>query len=225
MPRKELLQTMKVPLRALWVLCVALGICSPAAVFAQQYNPCGPLKIGDHYGPYDYRYERTGKLRIVESSHFTPQVEALIRGVSGYIKDELAYVLKASPNHHRALVATIRYAERLKTPWIKDMDFSVECWLERAVRFAPDDTVARSLYAQYLGTIKKAPEGIAILDAGLKYTDDNPLSVSNFGLIYLELGDPERALKQAHRAIELGDTRPKLVELLKSAGKWREPAQ
>ncbi len=210
-------------LRTFAKLGCAAALCTLAsAAAAQQNHPCGPL--ANHYGPYDYRYEKDGKLRIVDSNHFTPQVEALIRGVSGYIHNELNYVLRTAPNHHRALMATVRYAARLKTPWVQGMDYSVECWLERAVRFAPDDTVARALYAQYLGTIKKREQGIAILNDGLRYADDNPLSVYNFGLIYLELGDAERALRQAHRAMALGDTRPGLADSLKREGKWQEPA-
>ncbi len=206
---------------------VALTAAMPLAVMAQSANPCGHVSSNPdgHYGPFDYRHEKNGRLRIVDIHHFTPEVEALIRGKAGYLHDNLNYVLRASPNHHPALIATMRYAARLKTQRIQGMQFSVECFLDRAVRFAPDDTVARALYAQYLGTIGRPAVGIALLDRGLSYAGDNPLSTSNFGLIYLELGDAERALKQAHRAIELGDTRPQLVDLLKRAGKWREPGQ
>jgi len=105
------------------------------------------------------------------------------------------------------------------------MEYSVECWLERALRFAPDDTVARALYARYLGTVDRKPEGIATLDAGLRYTAENPIASYNFGLIYLELGDAERALKQAHSAISSGHTATHLAAELKRTGKWREPHQ
>lgn len=213
-------------LRNALLLCAAIAAASPCAALAQ-VNACGIVTSNPdgHYGPFDYRYEKDRRLRIVDIHHFTPQVEALIRGVSGYIHSELNYVLKSSPNHHRALMALIRYAARLKTPWIKEMDHSVECWLNRAVRFAPDDTVVRALYARYLGTIDRKAEGIAILDAGLRYTEENALSAYNFGLIYLELGDAERALKQAHKAIESGYTAPPLADALKLIGKWREPNQ
>jgi tetratricopeptide (TPR) repeat protein len=207
--------------------CLVLPGAVPFTVMAQPSSACGTVNGNPdgHYGPFDYRHEKDGRLRIVDIHHFTPQVEALIRGKAGYLHDDLNYVLRASPNHHRALVATIRYAARLKTQSIHGMQFSVECFLDRAVRFAPDDTVARALYAQYLGTIGRQADGVAVLDSGLSYATDNPFSASNFGLIYLELGDAEKALKQAHRAIELGDTRQQLIDLLKRAGKWREPGQ
>lgn len=208
------------------LLCSALFAAAPLAASAQQ-NICGAVGYDNngHYGPYDYRYEKDRHLRIVEKHHFAPQVEALIRGMSGYIQDELNYVLKSSPNHHRALIATVRYAARLKTDWIKGMDYSVECWLDRAVRYAPDDTVVRALFAQYLGTIGKKAQGVALLNAGLPFTLENPISAYNFGLIYLELGDADRALKQAHAALAAGYTLPHLQDKLKQAGKWQEPAQ
>jgi hypothetical protein len=200
---------------------VLLAFTWPLVGMAQEASGCGSL--ANHYGPFDYRQEKDGRLRIVERSHFTPQVEALVRGVSGPLHAELNYVLRTAPNHHRALLATMRLAARMKTPWVRGMDYSVECWLERAVRFAPNDTVARAMYAQYLGTLNEKALGIEILDQGLSFTEDNPLSTYNFGLVYLELGDADKALRQAHRAMELGDPRQQLADMLRQAGKWRDP--
>jgi tetratricopeptide (TPR) repeat protein len=203
-----------------------LGLCGMAALavpaLGQDLNVCGSL--ANHYGPYDYRTERQGKLGIVERSHFAPSVEMLVRGTdNASIEQHLNYVLRTSPNHHRALVSTIRLGERLKLPQIPSMDYSIECFLERGLRFQPDDTVVRALYARYLGKLKRANEGIDLLDRGLEYTTENPLSTYNFGLIYFELGDHERALKQAHLALKLGFPAPELSDMLKKAGKWREP--
>lgn len=207
------------------LLGLALAGCTSLAA-AQEGHPCGPLE--NHYGPYDYRTERNGLLRIVERSHFTPQIESLGpdgRGERVAAAQNFNYTLRTSPNHHRALVATMRLGERLKTTKIPEMDYSIECFLERGVRFRPDDTVVRALYAEYLGKLKRQAEGVALLDAGQKFIGDNPFSAYNFGLVYLELGDYERALKQAHRALELGFPRTELADRLKQAGKWREPGQ
>ena len=75
--------------------------------FAQVVNGgCGALQ--NAFGPFDYRTERGYNLDVVESYHFTPPVEALIRGSSGTIGGDLDYTLRAFPNHDRALNATIR---------------------------------------------------------------------------------------------------------------------
>ncbi len=204
-------------------LGLVVVLCVPAAR-AQDLNACGTLE--NHYGPYDYRKERTGKLRIVETSHFTPPIESLAASHRGRVDidaQNLNYTLRTAPNHHRALVATMRLGTYLGKAQIQDMDYSIECFLERAVRFAPDDTVARALYAQYLGKIKRTQLAADILDDGLPYAEDNPLSTYNFGLIYFELGEHEKALLQAHRAMALGLPNTELADMLKRAGKWRDP--
>ena len=110
-PRSLAGRRVRPALAALLLILVAL----PAEVAAQQEGTvCGELR-GSHYGPYDYRTQRD-KLLIVEQYHFTPSVENLIHGESGSLGNELSYTLNTSPNHHRALVAMMRLAERTKTP-------------------------------------------------------------------------------------------------------------
>ena len=46
----------------------------------------------------------------------------------------------------------------------------------------------------------------------------------NLGLIYLELGDADRALEQAHAAYALGYPLPGLRNRLQRMGKWRPAA-
>lgn len=67
---------------------------------------CGALQ--NAFGPFDDRTARGYNLDVVGSYHFTPPVEALIRGASGTIGGDLDYTLRAFPNHHRALNATNR---------------------------------------------------------------------------------------------------------------------
>lgn len=221
-------QGMKMTMKSTPVaLALLIALAWPGLASGQSVNPCGPLHT-DHYGPYDYRTERTGKLRIVESSHFTPEIESLaqtLRGRRIYPEININYTLLSSPNHHRALIAAIRLGERYKSPQVPGMDYPVECFLERGLRFQPNDTVVRVLYARYLGGQKRAVEGIALLDGGVQYLSDNPLSHYNFGLAYLDLGAHEQALRQAHKAAELGFPRTELSDALKRLGKWREPGQ
>lgn len=218
---------MRLNTKPMAILVAVVTMLGTGTARAQADNPCGSLQL-PHYGPYDYRTERTGKLRIVDSAHFTPEIESLRPQIGGrniYPEININYTLKASPNHHRALIAVIRLGQRYNAPQVPEMDYSVECFLERGLRFQPDDTVVRVLYASFLAREKRAPEGIALLDRGLHYAADNPFSHYNFGLAYMELGDHERALKQAHRAAELGFTRTELADALKRAGAWREPGQ
>lgn len=194
----------------------------PAAALAQQdaqVNACGALR--NAYGPYDYRKDKD-KLPIVDSSHFTPQVENLIRGISGPIGAELNYVLRAFPNHHRALVAMVRWGERNKTDKPVGADWPIECYFDRAIRFAPDDTIPRMLYARYLHGAGRSDQAAKLLERTSQLAGDNAFTHYNIGLIYFEINQPERALAQAHRAAALGFERPELRQLLEKAGKWKD---
>lgn len=203
-------------------LCM-LGAAWPMASQAEeQTNICGPIYNTGHYGPYDYRTDKD-KLHVVELYHFAPQVELLVRGQSGELGGDLSYVLKAFPNHHRALVSIVRLGERTKSLQPPFLTYSIECFLERAVRFRPDDTVARSLYAQYLGKLGRADDGAAQLDVALRVAGENPLTQYNIGLVFFELGKYDRALQQAHKARQMGVERKDLEEMLRRANHWQDP--
>ena len=63
----------------------------------------------------------------------------------------------------------------------------------------------------------------------LAYTETleglNGYTVFNLGLVYLDLGEHEAALRMAHRAMALGFTRPELKARLVAAGKWSDPPE
>lgn len=183
---------------------------------------CGSLS--NAYGPYDYRTERGTPLRLVENAHFTPRVEVLIGGAKGSpLVADLDYTLRAFPNHHRALVSIMRLTERAKSPYPPGLSRPAECYFERAVRWRPDDTVARMIYAKFLYLHKRPDEAKAQLERAAHDAGDNPMTHYNVGLVYLEGGNLTDALAQAHKAYALGFTRPELRERLKQSGHWREP--
>ena len=205
------------------LLAICTGIFGVAQVSAQDLaESCGPRT--NHYGPFDYRTQKD-KLTIVEPFHFTPEVEALIRGKSGYLEADIAYTLHVSPNHHRALIAMSRLGEKMKTPKLPHAAYSVECYFLRAVRFAPNDTIVRILYAQLLGKNDRVNDAVLHLDSAVVYATDNGFSHYNIGLAYYDLKQYDKALVQAHRASELGFNRTELADLLKSANKWQEPSK
>lgn len=206
-----------------WTAELCIGLLSALAfpAFAQPAsNICGEL--GNAYGPYDYRSDRD-KLPIVEGAHFTPEVEALIRGKSSYIGSDLDYTLRAFPNHHRALLSMMKLAERAKNPQPQGARYTIECWFDRAVRFKPDDTIARMFFATYLHKIGREAEASQQVDRAVAVAGDNAFTHHNAGLVYLELKNYDKALQEAHVAYALGFPRPALRDALKAAGKWVEP--
>lgn len=206
------------PALALWLGLLAAS-ASPAIAQVVGGN-CGQLQ--NAYGPYDYRTDRD-KLPIVEGAHFTLEVEALVRGLTGYLGGDIDYTLRAFPNHHRALLAMMRYGERTKTAQPPSARYTVDCYFQRAVRFKPDDTTARMLFATYLHKNGRTADANQQLEQTLALAGDNAFTHYNAGLVYLDFKNYPKALQQAHTAFALGFTRSELREALKAAGKWVEP--
>lgn len=209
------------------VLRIVLACFVAVPLLAQsQVNPtvCGGLANGDN-GPFDYRTERGPRLKIVEEHHFNAHVEALLSGQTGSLAHDIDYVLRAFPNHHRALVSVSRLTLRNKgQSGDPQVNRTAECYFERALRFRPDDTVARVLLAQFLQDSKRTNDAALQLDQAIELGKDNPFTQYNIGLVFADMGMMDRAMQQAHRAMSMGFQRSELRERIKAAGKWQEPA-
>ena len=202
---------------ALFLMFIHLNASAQTAALA-----CGSLQ--NHYGPYDFRTDKQ-KLPIVDSAHFTPAVEALVRGSTTAAGPgaDLNYTLTAFPNHHRALMSVMNYGEKVKPSRPKDLPMSVECYFERALRFRPDDFVARMIYATYLAKNKREPEADKQLEQVAAAAQDNAFTFYNLGLIYFDMKKYDKALSHAHKAYELGFLAPDLRDQLTKSGQWKEP--
>jgi tetratricopeptide (TPR) repeat protein len=204
---------------AVFVIAQAFAMSFP--VLAQVVPGCGSLSSEGQYGPYDYRSDRD-KLPIVLNAHFTPEVEALIRGKSGTLGGDIDYTLRAIPNNHRALIAMMRLGEKEKTPQPRGSRYTIACWFERAVAFRPDDSVVRMIYSSYLSTNGREADANAQLELAAAQAKDNPLTHYNIGLHYFDMKNYDKALTHAHKAMSLGFPRTELSDQLRQAGKWTE---
>jgi tetratricopeptide (TPR) repeat protein len=201
-------------------LVVALFLLTPFSGAAQAFDDCGDLRT--HYGPYDYWVDKD-KLGIVESYHFTPDVENLRSGSTGYVGSDLDYTLHAFPNHPRALLAMVRLGERKHTDRPKGARLTVYCYLERAIRFRPQDAWANMIMAMYLAKHKRGAEALPYLRVAGESAADNANLQYDIGLVYCDLGRFDDALKHARIAYRLKFPLPGLKEKLVKAGKWKEP--
>ena len=223
---------MKIARAACFVCLIFAGF----PVFAQvSANICGPLANSD-FGPYDFRPNKfksddmdsyTHKLWLVESAHFRPRVESLIGGNRDNSKEppggDIDYTLRAFPNHHRALMAVMNYGERKKSQQPAGLRYTVECYFERAIRFKPDDTIARMIYATYLTKNSRTPEAVSQLQISASFAADNAFTHYNIGLVYFDMKNYAKALVQAHAAMALGFERTELRDLLKRVNQWQDP--
>lgn len=209
---------MKKLLFALAVL-VTVGTASAAGK-----NYCGDLRGA--YGPFDYRKRATlpFELDVVERVHFTPDIENGIKGNTGTIGGDLSYTLVAWPNHHRALVSMSATALRTKSVHLAGAKYPVECWFNRALRFAPDDGTVHAIYASYLFAKERTDQGFSELKQAADLEPENPVINYNLGLAYFKHKDYDLALKHAQKAYSLNYPLPGLKKKLIGAGKWLEPS-
>ena len=90
------------------------------------------------------------------------------------------------------------------------------------MRFASDDGPVRIIYGIYLYRIGKKVDARRILEDARNIDDDDPNLHYNLGIVYLDLGDKDKALASAQKAYNLGAQLPGLRERLRKAGVWKE---
>lgn len=204
-------------------LVAVLATLLAAPVQAQDVGQCGTLR--NHYGPYDYTnpLHVSERLEIVERVHFTSQVETLERGATSvYPMDDIDYVLRAFPNHHRALYAMAREYLKWKTPPASRGIYSADCYFRRAIAFRADDGMVRLVYGIYLAKSNRLDEALEQYQAAVRLMDHSSEAHYNLGLLYLRLGQTDKAVEEARRAYELGYPLPGLRDQLIERGVWKK---
>ncbi len=197
------------------IACVSLAWS--AMLHAQDVPGCGTLR--NAYGPFDYRdpINNRDNLPIVETFHFTPDVESLRHGSSGTVLGDLKYTLRAFPNHHRALSAIARYViEGGRIP-IDDSIPSADCYFDRAIAFRPDDEAVHVIFANYLykpGDRGKAREQY---EEALRLAPESVEINYVAGLFFVDTGELERAKQLAQVAYGGGYPLPELKKKIAAA--------
>ena len=208
---------------------VGLAILMPAVASAQE--DCGPMSPdfsydGTHYGPYDYTSARDRKdhLPVVERYHFTPKVQSLIGGQNtSTAGGDLQYTLKAFPNHHRGLDLLIRLALKEQRNKPIGMDYDVDCWFDRAMRFRPADAVVHLLYGNWLLRTRRVDDALEQYGTAEEMGLEGPNLYYSMGLAYFEKKRLDESLRYAQKAYAAGSALPALREKLTKAGVWKEP--
>ncbi len=213
------------------LLCFAM-VTAASATFADESMSfmCGEL--ANAFGPFDYRSE-VGKtvgsdgghsnIQLVEGAHFTPEVEALVRGkTSTTAGHDIDYTLRAFPNHHRALLAMMNLSFKEKKTKPVGSRYSIDCWFERGARWRPDDAVVKMLWGIYKLKTGRQQEAVDLFQQAEKAETEDPNLYYNLGLAYFELKRYDDALRYAHKAYALNYPLPGLREKLKRAGAWRD---
>jgi len=197
--------------------CLAIGGANAQSRIYECGNP-----FENAFGPFDYRTAPSDSKKVVETYHFTSAVESLQGGITGTIGGEIDYTLRVFPNHPRALMAMVRLGEREKTIKPKGANYSVECYIERAVQFRPDDVNVKMIRGIYSSMKRKYGQAIPDFSAVIEEQPNNANAHYNLGLAFFEIKDYDRAREEAKLAQSLGFPLHGLEQKLRAAGKWQE---
>src|SRR5690606_19430298 len=156
----------------------AVTFALPRQTIAQQGRvppECGSLE--NAYGPYDFTNptHKRDNLPIVEAGHFTDDVYALRRGVTAYEPlPDIAYTLRAFPNHHLALDAMARLHRQQHAERLPGEPYSITCWFERARALNPNDGVVPLIYGIHLFQQENLDEAKAQFAEALRLMPQSP---------------------------------------------------
>jgi Tfp pilus assembly protein PilF len=201
------------------VLALSSILLSSASAAPASPDACPPYVRTNPGGDYMNPTDRAG-LGVVEEYHFTPAVRGLVRGSTGALGDDIGYVLEHFPNHHGALAAMARLAQREKTGRPKGASLTVLCYFERAVRFAPQDATVRTLYGGYLLAAGREADALEQMQAAVRLSPDDAAANYNLGLLYMRRKQYDLARDHAAKAYAAGFPLPGLKRQLQAAGHW-----
>jgi tetratricopeptide (TPR) repeat protein len=117
---------------------------------------------------------------------------------------DIDYMLRAYPNHHRALFSMGRLSKQSGRLRPAGVSYRAECYYLRAIHFAPDDGVVKMLYGIYLSYWDKLDESLTFYEEAVRIMPDSAEAHYNLGLLLVRLDKLDRAAEAASTAYKLG---------------------
>lgn len=191
-----------------YLILLTLLISNTCFALKKNNMTCGiryGFPLTNAYGPIDYTDPSAHPhTKIVLDVHFTPDVERLISGAAGYLAADIDYTLRAIPNYHRALYAMSKYERALGHVPNTAHAYSAECYFKRAIYFQPKDALSHMLYGMHLHSIKKFKKAEVQYKKAIVLDELNAEINYNIGLLYLDMGDLEKAKIYSKKAYNAG---------------------
>tara|TARA_B100001540_G_scaffold127994_1_gene114124 strand:+ start:66 stop:1004 length:939 start_codon:yes stop_codon:yes gene_type:complete len=212
-------------------IAVLVGLLTLSSAQARQDRPApwvgkrldgGPCKGGfPTDGPYDYLNKSHQTLyNMIEEFHFTESVAKLIRGSSSTPMGDIDFVLRAIPNHHPALNSATTFSLRHKRYPPGEKGLPAECYLQRAINFAPRDPFPAKLYGYYLHEKKRYKLALQANLEAMKLLPNDAMLRYNTGLLLVEVKQYKKAMEMARPLYDAGLDLPGLKNKLIRAGAW-----
>ena len=176
---------------------------------------------GTGYGPYDYTNSehRKNYLSIVERHHFSSNVQFLLKGdSSAFIWDDLVFVVKAFPNHHRALAVMVKH--RLANKPLSPGANRIECYFANAFSFKSDDAQVYLIFAQYLAKTGAHEQALRVFkkhESMKSVSSERDLSL---GMLYFDMKQYAKARALAEKLSRNQNPNTELKDKLISVDQW-----
>ena len=193
------------PRQRLFGLVALMFVGAARAASYTDFLPCEPLDPNQQYHDLNEAADHQ-VLGTVERNHFTPEVETLQKGLTAPLPRDIAFVLRAFPNHYRALNSMARW-QLQNTKKALDSDnlvWTADCYFLRAMSFVPDDWRVQFVYAIYLHRAKRYPEAEKTYDSAEQLGAEGAEFFYNRGLLALDEGKLDVAQQYSDKAYEMG---------------------
>jgi tetratricopeptide (TPR) repeat protein len=187
-----------------WQFVAGTGLAQTSSGTDSIADDCGDVfdrrdGVFDYTDPADWAVH--GRIPIVLQYHFTPDVEALRKGNTGDLLADIEFTLRAIPNHHRAIMAVVRYEA---TRGIPPGRRSVQCWFNRALTWRPNDGMVWLLYGNYQAKGQQWEAALESYGRAKALLPDNVEVDYNLGLLYVKRGAYDKAVEHARNAYSKG---------------------
>ena len=154
----------------------------------------------------------------VEKVHFSENVRLLLKGDTGYLINDLEYMLNKFPNHHQALNSLTRLALREGTTRPKRANADIECRFIWAEQTQPRDAMIPVIQGVYYYRAGKPEQAKKYLEKAARLAPKNPEVNYNLGLALYKMEDYENARSYAKKAYKGGYPLPGLRNMLEREG-------
>ncbi len=180
------------------------------------------------FGPYDYlqRDSLKSELQVVEENHFSAEIERLEGGQTTTAIGDIHYTLSTWPNHHRALNSALRYRLQSLGAWPEDSKVPpVECYLQRAINFSPNDPKPYIMYGLLMHKAGQYDTALKAYQTAIRLLPNDIITQYNMGLTLVELKKFQEAQAVGETVYAAGFPLPGLKKKLIAAGHWKTAAE
>lgn len=193
---------------------VAVSLASTSALARTSSGKPAPWKGNDlqglpcrgaliPFGPFDYldRARFEGELFITEEYHLTPEILKLQQATTTTAINDIQYTLMAWPNHHKALYAAYEYRLLNRGEFRRDINAPspVECHLQRAINFSPQDPVPYMILGLLLHEWELYEDALKSFRKANALMPNDVITLYNLGLTLVELEKYEEAREVANQ--------------------------